>query len=175
MNRRMWPAVVLAMAVGACGDDDGGSGPNVPDLTRADVAGIYEMTVLSFDPQGMLPEADLLARLDDANLPELVIASDKDSLQLIFREPGGLFRTVAGSYQLGDDGITVTLSNSTEPAELLLPRTLSYLFDEASETLYFVGSIAADTTKLFALVPEWSEEPVTNPLPGVLEVEFTQN
>ena len=58
---------------------------------------------------------------------------------------------------------------------LLLPRTLAYLFDDASETLYFVGSISADTTKLFALVPEWSEEPVTNPLPGVLEVEFTRN
>lgn len=172
---RALPAmVVTVLTLAACGDDDG-TRPNVPDLTRADVAGIYQMTELSFDPQGSLPATDLLERLDSANLPQLVIASDKDSLQMIFREPGGLFRTPAGGYELGDDGITVTMANASEPAELLLPRTIAYLFDEGAETLRFLGPVPADTARLFALVPEWSGEPVTNPLPGTLGVTWTRN
>lgn len=172
---RNWIAVlVLAVGLAGCGDGDG-SGPDLPDLTRGDVAGQYEMTSLTFDPQGSLDQVDLLERLDPQNLPELVVASNKDSLQLIYREPGGLFRAVAGSYVLGDDGITVTLSNSTEPAELLLPRILAYDFDASAETLSFSGAVSADTTRLFALVPEWSGEPVTNPLPGTLGVTWTRN
>ena len=176
MNRRIWPAVmVLAMAVGACGDDDP-SDPDDPDLTRAEVAGQYEMTLLTFDPQGSLPLVNLLERLDSANLPDLVVASNEDSLQLVFRDPdGGLIRTVAGSYDLGDQGISISLANSTEPAKLLLPRTASYLYDEGAESLSFVGNISADTSRLFVLVPEWSGEPVTSPLPGVLSVTFTRD
>lgn len=174
MTSRAWaPVLAFAVLLGACGD--GGTGPNTPDLTRADVAGIYDMTELSFDPQGSLPSTDLLARLDAANLPQLVVSSNKDSVQLIFREPGGLFRTPRGSYVLGDDDITITMANASEPGELLLPRTLTYEFDGAAETLSFAGLINADTTRLFALVPEWSDEPVVNPLPGTLTVEFTRD
>ena len=167
--------VGVAALLGACGDDDP-SRPDEPDLTRADVAGQYAMTLLTFDPQGSLPLVDLLARLDSANLPELIIASNEDSLQLVFRDPvGGLVRTVPGGYDLGDTGIAVDLANSTEAAKLLLRSDMNYFFDESDETLAFTGSVSADTARLFALVPEWSGEPVTSPLPGTLSVVFTRD
>ena len=176
MIRGMVLALVAASSLlGACGDDDP-SRPNEPDLTRADVAGQYEMTALSFDPQGSLPEIDLLERLDPVNLPDLILASNEDSLQLVFRDPdGGLVRTVPGGYDLGDTTIDVDLVNAIEPAKLLLPREVRYVFDGEAETLSFSGAIQADTARLFVLVPEWSGEPVTNPLPGTLSVTFTRD
>lgn len=174
MRGKISAVLASAVVLGACGDDD----PvrvDEPDLTRAEVAGQYLMTALAFDPQGSLSNVELLDSLDLANLPELVVASNEDSLQLVFRDPvGGLVRTVPGSYDLGDTGISVELSNSTEPAKLLLPRTIAYEFDATAETLSFSGDIDADTTRLFVLAPEWSGEPVTNPLPGVLTVIFTR-
>lgn len=175
MRSKVWALVAGALFVGACGDDDS-SGPDEPDLTRADVAGQYEMTQLAFDPQGSLPEVDLLERLDPVNLPDLILASNEDSLQLVFRDPdGGLVRTVPGGYDLGDTSVDVELVNAAEPAKLLLPSSVRYQFDADAETLSFTGAIQADTTRLFVLVPEWSGEPVTNPLPGTLKVTFTRD
>jgi hypothetical protein len=172
---KIWAVVAVATVLGACGDDDPVNTDD-PNLTRADVAGQYEMTALTFDPQGSLALVNLLDRLDSANLPELVVASNEDSLQLVFRDPvGGLVRTVPGSYELGDNSIEVELANATEPAKLLLPSDIEYFFDEDDETLTFTGTIQADTTRLFTLVPEYSGEPVTNPLPGTLSVTFTRN
>src|SRR5687767_5339260 len=98
MRGKVWTLVASAMLVGACGDDDP-SRPDEPDLTRADVAGQYEMTQLSFDPQGSLGNVDILARIDPQDLPELVVSPAKDSLQLVFVDPeDGLVRPVDGSY-----------------------------------------------------------------------------
>ena len=176
MNRGIgWTIAASALLLGACGDDDP-SRPDEPDLTRADVAGQYEMTELAFDPQGSLTEVDLLERLDAANLPDFIVASNEDSLQLVFRDPdGGLVRTVPGSYELADRWIDVELANAVEPAKLLLPREIRLTFDSIAGTLSFEGTIQADTTRLFVLVPEWSGEPVTNPLPGLLTVTFTRD
>lgn len=174
MMKTKWLVLMMALTVGACGDDDP-SRPDDPDLTRADVAGVYDMTELSFDPQGMLPLVDLLERVSAAQVPELIVAADRDSLQLVFRLEGSLLRVVRGSYDLGDTGISVALANATEPAEILIPGNLAYAFDGEAETLRFSGVIQADTTRLFTLVPEWSGEPVTNPLPGTLSVTFTRD
>jgi len=171
-----WALLFCAAGLAACGDDGGPTGSNDPDLTRADVAGQYEMTVLTFDPQGSgLAEEDLLARVDFAHVPELIVAANEDSLQLVFRIEGSLLRIVPGTYDLGDDGITAELDNATVPGELLLPQDIAYLFDEEGGTLHFSGTIQADTARLFELVPEWSGEPVTDPLPGTLTVTFTRD
>ena len=175
MKGKVWALVACAALLGACGDDDP-SEPDDPDLTRADVAGSYEMTSLTFDPQGSLPLVDLLARLDAANLPELVIASNEDSLQLVFRDPtGGLVRTVPGGYELHDESIEIEFESGIEPAKLLLPAELHFAFDGETEILSTARLTSADTTRLFVLVPEWSGEPVTNPLPGTLNVTFQRN
>lgn len=171
-----WPVLMMALTAVACGDDDG-SGPNVPDLTRADVAGIYEMSRLTFDPNGSaFAQVDVLDRLDANDLPELRVSPTKDSLQLVFTDPQDILqRDVPGSYTLGDDRITIHLSNSAEPAKLLLPQNFALRFDETTETLLFDGAVEADTSHLFFLVPEWSGNPVDDPLPGTLGVTFQRN
>lgn len=175
MRGKVWALVAGACIVGACGDDDPNR-PDDPDLTRADVAGQYEMTELSFDPQGSLPEMDLLARLDNSDLPDLRLYSTQDSVQLVFIDPEDdvALRIVPGTYELGDEDVTIELQSSLDASRLLLPAALRYGFDASSETLSFTGTIQADTTRLFALVPEWSGEPVTNPLPGILSVRFAR-
>lgn len=165
-------AAALALGPVACDDDDG-TGPRPPALSRADVAGQYEMVALSFDPQGILPQENLLDDLDDVSVPELVVSSTEDSLQLVFRDPeGGLVRTEPGSYDLGDTGIAVRFRTASEPGKLLLPRNIPLTYSEEEGDLSFSGQIQADTTRLFQLVEEWSGEPVSNPLPGVLQVIF---
>lgn len=175
MRGKVWALVAGALVMGACGDDDP-SRPDEPDLTRADVAGQYEMTQLSFDPQGSLPEVDLLARLDNSDLPDLRLYSTEDSVQLVFIDPEDdvALRIVPGTYDLGDEDVTIQLESSLDASRLLLPPQLRYGFDPENETLAFTGTIQADTTRLFALVPEWSGEPVTNPLPGTLSVRFAR-
>ena len=171
-----WAWMVAALLVGACGDDDGPTRSDEPDLTRADVAGQYEMTELSFDPQGSLPGVDLLARLDADDPPRLFVASNEDSLALTFVDPeGGLPRDVPGGYELGDEDVSIDFENAVEPAQILLPPDLVLAFDSAAGTLSFGGAVHADTTRLFVLVPEWSGEPVTNPLPGTLSVTFSRD
>lgn len=171
MKQKVWALVAAAALLAACGDDDPAD-PDEPDLTRADVEGQYVITELSFDPQGSLPLTDLLTRVDFAETPELILSATDDSLQLIFRIEGDLLRVIEGEYDLGDTGLTVELDNALEPGEILLPRVTNYFFDEESATLSFNGTIQADTVRLFELVPEWSGEPVANPLPGTLRVTF---
>jgi hypothetical protein len=174
MRGKVWAFVAMAAVLGACGDDDP-SGPDEPDLTREDVAGEYTLVTLSFDPSGSLPAANLLDRIDFAEVPSLIVAANEDSLQLVFRVNGELLRIVPGGYDLRDDGITAELQNALVPAEILMPRTLLYDYNELQGTLRFSGAMSADTTRLFELVPEWSGEPVTDPLPGVLTVVFDRD
>ena len=172
MREKVWALAAMASLLVACGGDDP-SDPDDPDLSRSDVAGEYLLTELSFDPQGSaLPLVDLLARIDFAETPELVLRATDDSTQLSFQIAGDLERDIEGEYDLGDTSVTIELDNALEPGEILLPRIASYAFDEDDETLTFNGSFQADTVRLFELVTEWSGEPVNNPLPGTLRVTF---
>ena len=172
MKSKVWALVAAAALLGACGDDDP-SEPDDPDLTRADVEGQYVISELSFDPQGSgLGLADLLDRIDFAVSPEMILSATDDSVQLIFRIEGDLLRVIEGEYDLGDTDVTVELDNALEPGEILIPRVTTYFFNEETETLTFNGTFQADTTRLFELVPEWSGEPVANPLPGALRITF---
>ena len=174
MRGKVWALVAAVAVLGACGDDDP-SDPDEPDLTRADVAGEYQMVTMTFDPNGSLPAVSLLDSIDFAETPRLILAANEDSLQLIFRIDGSLLRIVQGGYDLGDEDVTVELSNAVVPGEILLPQDLVYGFSEADGALYFEGAMVADTARLFELVPEWSGEPVTDPLPGTLTVTFDRD
>ena len=174
MRGKVWALVAAVAFIGACGDDDP-SDPDEPDLTREDVAGEYEMVTMSFDPNGSLPAVSLLDSIDFAEIPRLIVAENEDSLQLIFRIDGSLLRIVQGGYELGDEGLTAELANAVVPGEILLPRTLEYEFSETQGVLHFSGTMEADTARLFDLVPAWSGEPVTDPLPGTLTVTFERD
>jgi hypothetical protein len=80
-----------AFSMASCGGD----GNDVTGLALADLVGTYEMTRLSFDPQGTLPEADILAAL--GTVPELIVTGDGQA-QIVYRDPiNALFTTVSAA------------------------------------------------------------------------------
>ena len=60
--------LLLAGLLGGCDGDD----PAAPDL---DVRGNYTLTELTFDPQGLLPNIDLRARIT-TTIPLLVLVTN---------------------------------------------------------------------------------------------------
>ena len=63
-------ALLLAatLALAACGGEDQ---PLEPGIDVGEVAGTWALTQLAFDPQGVLPETDILTRLGTS--PQLIV------------------------------------------------------------------------------------------------------
>lgn len=166
MPRFLIGALVAASTV-ACGGDP--SGPSDPS-----VAGIYAMTELRFDPQGVLPEVDLLDRV--GNVPNLVLTRDGEA-QLVFTDPStGLVTTADGGYSTPQEGARIAFSSGDVVGQVLLSRRMTFTYDDSAGTLHFDGSPpdGVSRERLIQLVPEWSEEQLIDPVPGVLTVTFTR-
>lgn len=171
MRRRLILAAlaVLAPALSACGGDD----PTEPGIDPELVAGIYTPTVLGFDPQGSLQEVNLLDGIGQEIVPFLSVATNR-SFQFLFIDNQTKEVVVAsGTYETLTGGIRLTFKNATDARRLLLPTTLDLSFDELAGTLSFTGDVSAPRARLFELVPEWANEPLADPVPGTLTVEFT--
>jgi hypothetical protein len=163
---RMMPAMVATALLVGCGGD--ASGPSRPEL-----AGTYELTDLRFDPQGVLPEVDLLPRLNGT--PRLVLAPG-GTAQLVFEDPTtGLVTTVTGSYSTPQQGARIDFGTDTGYGQVLLSRRMTFNYT-APVTLAFDAESpdGVDRTRLIQLVPEWADEQLLNPVPGRLIVVFTR-
>lgn len=166
-------AIALSFGLAACGDD--GTGPRLPDLTRADVAGHYEMTALTFDPQGSLPEVDLFARLPEP-LPSLVLVANGQA-QLVSRDPEtGLIAVAAATYTVSSLGrVQFTFDqSSTLHLQTLLASSMVFDFVATPRSLVFDATVTGgiDRATLLELVPEWEDEQLFDPVPGVLRVVY---
>ena len=156
----------------ACGDD-GPSG--VPDL---DARGNYVLTELSFDPQGTLPGVDLRARIT-GTLPRLVLATGGQA-QLVYEDAtSGLITTVDATYaptRAGEVRITFPTSTSLQ-AGSFLSRTMTFAYDGTNRALIFEGTSPDGVSRqqLLALVPEWAQEQLFDPVPGTLRVVYRVN
>lgn len=162
------PAIALAALMFAgCGD---ASGPS-----RTDVAGTYLLTTLTFDPQGVLPAVDILARLD-GDMPRLVLAPAGEA-QLVFEDPAtGLITTTNGTYSTPEGGVRIDFGSNTAFRSVLLSRRMT--FDEsAAGTLLFDASApdGVDRARLIELVPEFTDEQLLDPVPGQLTIAFTRS
>jgi len=167
-----WRVALLAVAmaaVAACDDD-----PAAPTVSRSDVAGTYDMTVLTFDPAGAsLQERSLLALLPASDRPEFNVSPLGNTAQLVFRDAVTGFVTIASAtYRLRDFGIEVTFDNATDAARILLPRRVNFSLDAARSTLQFSGEASVPLARLQQLVPEWADLPLADPVPGTLTVAF---
>ena len=157
----------------ACGDDSDPVG--APDL---DVRGNYQMTELSFDPQGTLPGVDLRARIT-GTVPRLVLAN-AGRAQLVYEDPTtGLVTTVEATYEVtrtGDVRLTFPTSTSLQSG-IFLSRVMTFGYDEEQRALTFEGSSPDGVSRqqLLALVPEWSQEQLFDPVPGSLRVAYRVN
>lgn len=171
MRRRMIQAALAVILPGlaACGGDD----PTEPGLDPELVAGIYTPTTLSFDPQGSLPEVNLLDGIGQEIVPFLSIATNR-SFQFLFIDNQTKEVVVAGgTYETLADGIRLRFQSASDARRLLLPTELDLTFAELAGTLSFSGEVAAPRSRLFELVPDWAQEPLADPVPGTLAVEFT--
>ncbi len=169
-----WRVALLAVtmaAVTACDD-----GPTEPTVSRSDVAGTYDITVLAFDPAGsVLPERSLLTLLPPSDRPEFNVSPKGNTAQLVFRDPAPGFVTIAGAtYRLREFGIEVTFDNAADAARILLPRRVSLSLDATASTLQFSGEASVPLARLQQLVPEWADLPLADPVPGVLTGAFTK-
>ena len=158
---------LAALILGGCGD---ASGPS-----RTEVAGTYLLTTLTFDPQGVLPAVDILARLDGA-VPRLVLAPAGEA-QLVFEDPGtGLITTTNGTYSTPQEGVRVDFGSNSAFRSVLLSRRMT--FEESTAgTLVFDAAApdGVDRARLIELVPEFAEEQLLDPVPGQLTLVFTRS
>lgn len=172
MRRRLSLLGLLSLtALTACGDNTSTTGPT---LDPSVVAGIYTPTVLSFDPQGSLPVANLLEAIGQQIQPYLSVATD-GSFVFFFLD-GQTMKPVSasGSYETLESGIRLKFDKTSDAeALLLLPKELDLTFDQNAGTLSFSGSVQASRARLFQLVPDWQNEPLADPVPGLLSVQFT--
>ena len=169
MIRRSTAALLAATLLFAACDDDDPTEPN-----GIEVAGSYDLTALTFDPQGTLAEVDLLARIGDS-APRLVLGGNGVA-QLVFVDPQtGLFTTVTGTYTTPAGNVRVDFGTDVAAESILLPEEMTFTYDEVAGTLTIDSAATAgvDRAQLLILVPEWQQEQLLDPVPGVLFVEFT--
>jgi hypothetical protein len=166
--QRVLKLTLVSILAAGCGD-----GPVEPNLTRDEVAGAYVVTSIAFDPQGSLPEIDIAARLSDLGKPQASLSLAADgTAQLLFEDPGSsLLRLVQGTYRTTPTGITIDLGSVGAYADLLLPRVATY--ERAADGSFDLElSTSVSREALFDLAPEWAEEPLLDPVPGQLRVNF---
>lgn len=171
---------ILALVVGtmvlitACGDSD----PVDPNIPRAELAGSYQLTQLQFNPQGSLPAVDLKQRIDSLGkpMPSLTLHTD-GTLQLFFQEPGSThLRLVNGTFRTTTTGAVLDLGdNAAFYRTIMLSRHMTFT-RHADNSLGFAAEAPNGVQKesLFVLVPEWSGEPLVDPVPGQLNVTFAR-
>jgi hypothetical protein len=139
------------------------------------VAGTYILTALAFDPQGSLPEVDILPRLTGA-VPRLVLAPGGEA-QLVFEHPTtGLITVLNGTYTTPASGVRVDFGTDLGYSSVLLSRLMT--FDSATAgALTFQGPSPEGVSRqrLLELVPEYAGEQLLDPVPGQLTVRFTRS
>jgi hypothetical protein len=159
-------AVAAALFLAACGGD-----PSTP--SRPEAAGNYIMTELRFDPQGVLPAADILPRLGTTP-PRLVLAPGGEA-QLIWVDPAtGLITTATGRYTTPQGSVRVDFGEGVAFRNVLLSRRMTFV-GQASISFDGEAPDGVPRARLVQLVPEWSGEQLLDPVPGRLTVTFTRS
>jgi len=170
-------AVVLAgiVALAAC---NGGDEPLEPGIDVGEVTGTWALTQLAFDPQGVLPETDILTLL--GTTPQLIVTPAKVA-QLVFQDPvTHLYTTANGSVRTTPTGIRVDFDKGAGYGSLLLSRQmtyeLQYSFDQSIPVLVFNGNPpdGVSRQRLVGIVQDWQQEQLLDPVPGTLRVTFTR-
>jgi hypothetical protein len=164
---RWWVGLLVLAMAWACGGDPAGP-------SRPEVAGTYVLQELRFDPQGVLPEMDLLPRLAVTNV-ELVLAPTGEA-QLRYMDPGtGLFTVADGVFSTPTAGVRIHFQAAGPLDRLLLSPRMTYTYQDEPPVLTFDGPApdGVSRQRLIELVPEWSGEQLQSPVPGNLVVVFT--
>ncbi|HEX6925727.1 MAG TPA: hypothetical protein VF167_09855 [Longimicrobiaceae bacterium] len=147
-------AVLSIFALGACDDD--GTGPGL-GLTPEDVAGVYEICTLTFDPAGtIVPPIDILQTFEfpgGVRNPQLGLdPNSQQTFELTFIPKGQVTdRELRGTYRIRG-ATTVELrfnASGVDPKTLLIPenRQLSFEFQASPLRLWTEGSAEYTVTR----------------------------
>lgn len=171
-----WPlartlAFLLILPLAACSDSTG------PDDSAVEaVVGTYTLTALNFDPQGVLPDQDILSALG-VNNAQLILTLNR-SAQVAYRDPiSDLFVTILGSFQTTAEGVRLQWNADSAYRDFLLSRGMDFVFNAGTGTLTFDGTApdGVSRARLQTLVPEFQEEQLLDPTPGRLRITFTRS
>lgn len=172
--------IVPALALLAACDGDGGTGSD--PLTPQEVAGVYELCTLRFQPSnGALPAANLLTSVIDttppANRPEPSIAlAANGTYDLAYTDQQTQFlEQIRGSIGYREDQITLSFpSSDPNAAALLMPRSLLLNYDAAGHQ--FTGDASGFpypvTRADYAAAAGISQEGLQNSINGTVQVTF---
>jgi len=162
-------AFLAVLPLTACSDSTSSDKMDLDAL-----AGDYSLTVLRFDPQGTLPEQNILAALETDEI-QLTLTLDREA-QIVYRDPDTqLIVTIPGSFRPLAEGIRLEWASNSQYRQLLLSRTMEYSFNPASGTLVFDAEApdGVSRARLLELVPAFQGEQLLDPTPGALTVTFT--
>lgn len=171
MKRWTITAVAALLMIAGC---DGNSDPF--QIEQIQLRGQYELTELSFDPQGVLPLVELKDRVG-TNLPRLVLARNLRA-QLIVTDTSGLTSLANGAYaSTHPDSVRLDFgSNPSIYGRILMSQSMRFFRSEGSASLKFSGTPpdGLSRQRLLDLVPEFQGEQLLDPVPGVLTITFTR-
>lgn len=163
---------VLAVGIGACDEES----PLEPVLDLELMAGIYDPTTLTFDPQGSAPLADVLPVIQTTLDPQLNVSAVTETFQIFYYDPTTQrVETLEGGVEATATGLRMTFTSQQDANQLLLPTTLELEFDEQRGVLSFQGNASVSRQRLLQLFPErYADEQLFDPTPGTLTVQFNE-
>jgi hypothetical protein len=176
---RKMMVVATLPAAAACGGDDGPTGPS-----PADIAGIYDVCSLVFEPEGAQAPVDIRAvamETDNPQVdgPELRLNTNR-LLQFVYT-PDGEFveENIFGNFSVSGQqvGITFTTSGATvQPGALLLPVNFDLTFRASPRSLSTTGTAVYDVARAdYARMAGVSESGLAERIPGRLSASFQAN
>src|SRR4051812_22449706 len=125
-------SLAATLSLAACGDSS-----DPIQVVDVDVRGTYDLTQLKFDPQGILPEVDLKARLT-GSIPRLVLATNGQA-QLSFVDPEtGLITLSNATYSVNNQGNSIHIDFGTANTlytKAFLSRTMDFAYSATTHTL----------------------------------------
>lgn len=164
-------SVALTVFIVGCGDDS----PTEPagiDLSL--VVGTYDLTRLSFDPQGSLPLTDVLPTLGQDNV-QLILTQSRTA-QVIFQDPiTSLFTTLTGTFRTTEDGMRLDFASNAPYQQLLFSRRMEFTLSGTSLVFDDAAPDGVTRARLVELVPAFEGEQLLDPTPGVLKVTFARS
>ena len=146
-----------------------------PNLEVEAVSGVYSMTVLRFDPDGSLPESNLLS--PTVNAAQLNITTGERA-QIVWVNPATSFVvTVGANFETTTNGVRVQFDENSAYGQLLLSRDMTFTYSSEAGVLTFEGPApdGVSRARLRELVPSLAGEQLLDPTPGRLRISFTRN
>lgn len=167
---------LLAAALAACGK----GGTDVPRLTPAEVAGVYNICSLRFIPlQGALPAANLLQSVINVTPPapkqppSLTLSGTQSQFQLVYtRKSDNFLQTVTGGVHFYTGEIAIDFPDPDQSEivrELLLPTQLWLGFTATPSRLGTSTSLTysvrrADYARAAGITEEGLQQSITGQL-----------